>query len=145
MKRGGGEKLAEKSIEKNEVRGSRAWVGAILAWLVPGAGHIWQGRLTRGLILGSVIWIMFFAGALLGGHLYSILDASSAGMLSYVFGFCNLGAGLLYVLARSAEIAVKEQANLSTAEYGNVFLMVAGLLNYLLALDAFDIGIRRKS
>jgi hypothetical protein len=111
---------------------------------VPGAGHLWQGHFVRGLILGSVIWIMFFAGALLGGHLYSIVDAS-AGMLSYVFGFCNMGAGLLYLGARAAEFAVKEQANLPTAEYGNVFLMVAGLLNYLLALDAFDIGIRRKS
>jgi len=31
-----------------------------------------------------------------------------------------------------------------TYEYRNTFLLVAGLLNYLAALDAFDIAARRK-
>lgn len=31
-----------------------------------------------------------------------------------------------------------------TYEYGNVFLIVAGLLNSLVILDAFDIGMGRK-
>jgi hypothetical protein len=37
-----------------------------------------------------------------------------------------------------------EQAHLVTYEYGNTFLLVAGLLNYLVALDAFDIAEGRK-
>lgn len=86
---------------------------------------------------------MFGLGIYLGGHLYGMGD-SSTGLLSYVFALCNLGTGLFYFGARAAGVAVTEQASAATAEYGNVFLMVAGLLNYLLALDAYDIGARRK-
>jgi len=32
-----------------------------------------------------------------------------------------------------------------TYEYGNTFLLVAGLLNYLVMLDAFDIAAGRKA
>ena len=88
--------------------------------------------------------MMFAVGVYLGGHLYGAGDETT-GLLSYVFALCDLGTGLFYFGARAAGIAVKEQPSLSTAEYGNVFLMVAGLLNYLLALDAFDIAARRKS
>jgi len=31
-----------------------------------------------------------------------------------------------------------------TYEYGNTFLIVAGLLNFLVMLDAYDIGAGRK-
>jgi hypothetical protein len=37
-----------------------------------------------------------------------------------------------------------EHANYETFEYGNTFLLVAGLLNYLGMLDAFDIAVGRK-
>jgi hypothetical protein len=87
---------------------------------------------------------MFGLGVYMGGHLYG-LSESNTGLLSYVFALCDLGTGLLYFGARAFGVAVTEQAGVATAEYGNVFLMVAGLLNYLLALDAFDIGARRKS
>jgi hypothetical protein len=32
----------------------------------------------------------------------------------------------------------------ATYEYGNTFMIVAGLLNFLVMLDAFDIGMGRK-
>jgi hypothetical protein len=32
----------------------------------------------------------------------------------------------------------------STYEYGNTFLIVAGLLNFLVMLDAYDIAVGRK-
>lgn len=86
---------------------------------------------------------MFAIGLLVGGHLFSLFGAET-GVLSYVFGFCNLGAGLLYVGCAVADIGFVEQAKRATSEYGNIFLMVAGLLNYLVMLDAFDIGARRK-
>ena len=37
-----------------------------------------------------------------------------------------------------------EQAARATYEYGNTFLLIAGLLNYLTVLDAFDIAVGRK-
>lgn len=133
--------MAETS--KNETPLS-AWAYGLLAWAVPGAGHLGLGKVVRGLLLGGAVWIMFACGMLLRGHLFGLFN-STTGLLSYVFGLFNLGTGLLYLLCRALEIGVTEQARYATSEYGNVFLMVAGLLNYLLALDAFDIRAGRKS
>lgn len=131
---------AGNQVEEETVK---AWVAGLLAWAVPGVGHFYAGRFLRGGILGGVVWVMFLVGINLGGHLYGLMDSSS-GFLSYVFGFFDLGAGVPYIVARAAGFATMEQAHLPTAEYGNIYLMCAGLLNYLLALDAFDIVAGRK-
>jgi hypothetical protein len=120
-----------------------AWGLGVLAWLVPGLGHIGQGYIWRGVIVGATVWLLYALGVLLGGHFYSLFGGSE-GLLSNVFGFCNLGSGLLYIGSYVLGVAVEDQARLETAEYGNIFLMVAGLINYLLALDAFDLKVGRK-
>lgn len=136
--------MAETALQGSQSVPARAWLAGLLGWAVPGAGHLSLGRVVRGLLLGGAVWVMFFVGLWLGGHLYSMWS-STTGLLSYVFGFFDLGVGLVYVLCRAADIGVVDQAHLPTSEYGNIFLMVAGLLNFLLALDAFDIGAGRKS
>jgi hypothetical protein len=80
----------------------------------------------------------------LGGHVHSLLDSSS-GFLNHIFGFFDLGAGLLYLISKLMSIGVADQEQMATAEYGNVLVMVSGLLNYLLALDAYDIASGRKN
>ncbi len=87
---------------------------------------------------------MYVIGWLLGGHLYGLHNVAETGFLAYVFGFCDLGTGLLYLASLLGNIAVTDNARLATSEYGDRFLMVAGLLNYLSMLDAFDIAVRRK-
>jgi hypothetical protein len=123
---------------------ARAWLLAFIGWLLPGFGHLGQGHVFKGLLGGTTIIISFLAGTALGGHIYTFQD-SGEGLLSILFGFCNLGSGLLYILSRMTGFAVSEQPALATSEYGNIFLMAAGLLNFILALDAFDIGAGRKS
>lgn len=120
-----------------------AWAMGCLAWLVPGAGHILQKRTLQGLLLGVSVWTMFVAGLALGGHLFDIFETSN-GALSQVFGFFNLGAGALYIVSWMLGAGFTEYAERATFEYGNTFLMVAGLLNFLAMLDAFDIGKGRK-
>jgi len=39
----------------------------LLAWLVPGAGHVYMGRLARGIIIFVTIAATFWAGVALGG------------------------------------------------------------------------------
>lgn len=90
------------------------------------------------------ILLMFVIGILIGGHIYGLRE-SNEGLLSSLFGLCDLGSGILYLFARFAGLAVNERPEQATAEYGSVFLMVAGLLNLILALDAFDIRAGRKS
>jgi hypothetical protein len=123
----------------------RAWLAGILAWLVPGGGHFLIGRFGRGLLMSGCVYLLYAVGLLLGGHLYGLHNVEESGLLAYVFGLCDFGAGGLYLLSLFGGIGLLDQASRATAEYGNVFLMVAGLLNYLLALDAFDLAVGRKS
>lgn len=120
------------------------WLIGFISWLVPGLGHILQGRMVRGAIGGATILLMFVMGIVIGGHIYG-LNETNEGLLSTLFGLCDLGSGILFFAARFAGLAVNERPEQATAEYGSVFLMVAGLLNLILALDAFDIRAGRKS
>lgn len=121
-----------------------AWLSAMLGWLVPGLGHILQGRIARGVKTGGVVLALFITGVLIGGHIYGLRDTNE-GLLSVLFGLCDLGSGLAYFSSRLIGFGVSEQPQRATSEYGSVFLMAAGLLNFILTLDAFDIGVGRKS
>ena len=59
----------------------------------------------------------------------------------------NLGSGVLYIVSWLLGIGFAEdpvKAARVTYEYGNTFLLIAGLLNYLVMLDAFDIAAGRR-
>lgn len=92
---------------------------------------------------------MCLIGIMLGGQFNDVSDATN-GLLPRIFGLFNLGVGAVYGFAFStgaylSDPAVPEAAKRATFEYGNTFLMVAGLLNYLIALDAFDVAVNRKA
>ena len=122
----------------------------ILGWLVPGAGHAAQGRWGRALVIGGAIWICFIAGIAMGGRMFSVTpgDPNSSVLLQIPPMIANFGAGILYFGSWFIGIGFNEdpmQAARATYEYGNTFLLIAGLLNYLAMLDAFDISAGRKS
>src|SRR5262249_16983818 len=92
-----------------------------------------------------VIMVMFALGCAMSGHLYKP-DPNE--WLTWFFSFLNAGMGLPYLVCALADWGVRitpEQAAKVTFEYGNTFLCVAGALNMLAAMDAYDIGVGRKS
>ena len=54
-----------------------------------------------------------------------------------------MGIGLPYIAARVMGYGAGNVIAV-TYEYGNTFLIVAGLLNALVVIDAFDISMGRK-
>jgi hypothetical protein len=122
-----------------------AFLIGLLNWAIPGIGYILKGRVLCGIIVGGVVFAMFGAGLLFGGHLFDSHNSADIGLLAYVYGFCDLGSGLTYLFCLWRGIGVVDQAQRATAEYGNIFLMIAGLLNFLATLDSFDIAVGRKS
>jgi hypothetical protein len=130
-------------------RQGRAWFLGMLGWAIPGAGHLAQGRAVRGGLMGGSVWAMFLIGLWLGGHLHNIFNGEM-GALAQIFGLFNLGVGAAYVFSLLTGMGFVELSELgnyarqATYEYGNTFLMVAGLLNYLVMLDAFDLAVGRK-
>ena len=121
------------------------YVLGVISWFLPGVGHLLQGRVKRGLIIGAVIWTMFIVAIVSGGAYYpgfEFKDGSLLYLLNIFSRFGNVsGAIISYVLAASPPPNV---ASWATFEYGGRFLEVAGLLNYLAAMDSFDISIGRK-
>ena len=112
----------------------------VLAWLIPGGGHLLQGRRHKGLILLLALPLMFGIGLWLQGRLFP-LELSDP--LVFLGAIANRGIGAPYVIARFMETGAGT-VTAASYEYGNTFLMTAGLLNFLVILDAFDIAQGRK-
>ena len=136
--------MATKSTTAERARpatepGMRVLV-CLAAWALPGAGHLWLGRRQKGLIFLLAVPLMFAIGLLLHGRIFSFDFSEPLVALAAV---ADLGCGLPWMIARVAGAGggiVTE----ATYEYGNCFLIVAGLLNSLVVLDAFDIAVGRK-
>ena len=115
-------------------------VALIAGWLVPGLGHVLAKRPRRGAILFVTITLMFTLGLLMQGKLY-VADPSD---LLETLGFVgDLGSGLLYIVSRIADLG-HGAVQIATADYGTKFIVVAGLLNFIAAIDAHNLKIGRK-
>jgi TM2 domain-containing membrane protein YozV len=53
--------------EKKSKSRSNPIIALVLAWLVPGAGHVYVGRTLRGIVIFAVISGTFWAGMAMGG------------------------------------------------------------------------------
>ena len=111
-----------------------------VAWAVPGAGHLWLGRLSKGVVFLVALPLMFSVGLLLDGELF-LIDFSQP--LVALAAIADIGIGLPYVFAHVVG-AGAGRVVATTYEYGNSFLIVSGLLNMLVVIDTFDIALGRK-
>ena len=111
-----------------------------VAWALPGAGHLWLGRASKGIVFLVALPLMFAIGLGLDGELFAI-DPSQP--LVALAGLADLGIGAPYLLALAFGAGGGDVVA-GTYEYGNTFLIVSGLLNSLVVMDAFDIAQGRK-
>ena len=117
----------------------------LISWLFPGAGHLIQGKITRGAIIAAVIWLMFIVAIVSGGAHYPGFEFKDGQLLYLLNVFAKAGNGLGAIVSLlMAGTPSPQVAALSTFEYGGRFLEVAGLLNYLAIIDAVDIAVGRK-
>ena len=112
----------------------------VLAWLMPGAGHLALGKRSRALAFAAVIAIALLVGWKLDGNLYRPVEGQPLTRLATLGA---MGVGAPYFALRYG--AGYEGDPLSGGfEYGTVFLLSAGLMNLLLVLDTWDIANGRK-
>ena len=137
---------------------------ALLAWLWPGAGHLYQRRYAKGAIFMVGVLSIYISGLVIGrGHVVYASWTQDDKRWHY---FCQLGVGLPALPALlQAHIVIKEgkpapfgimappkqpvnpegndelaqwHAQLgSNFELGTLYTMIAGLLNVLVIYDAF--------
>ena len=113
----------------------------LLAWVWPGLGHLFLRRRGKGLVLMGALLSLFVLGVSMDSRLQLHLGLEDP--LALLFSLAQMGVGAPYVLAR----LLGYEAGLVTSatyEYGNTFTAVAGLLNILVLLDAFDVARGRK-
>lgn len=121
------------------------WFYGIVGLLVPGGGHLLQGSWQRGILIGGVIWLMFIIGILSGGAYYPGFDFKDGFLLHILNIFATIGNGVGFILNMFLKMNPPPNvASWATFEYGGRFLEVAGLLNYLATIDAYDIAVGRK-
>lgn len=112
----------------------------VLSWLVPGAGHLLQGRRQKGLVFLVALPVMFAIGLWLDGRLFPFQVSDPLVGLAAV---ANLGMGAPYFVAAAFDMG-KGVVTEQSYEYGNAFLIVSGLLNMLVVIDAYDVRLGRK-
>jgi len=118
-----------------------ATIVLIAGWLIPGAGHLILKKWVRGLLLFVSVVGMFSIGVALEGKIYS----PNTGDLLDILGFAgDLGSGLLYILARTFDWG-HATVQVALADYGTKFIVVAGLLNIVAAVDAHSLANGRKA
>jgi hypothetical protein len=112
----------------------------VAAWAIPGAGHLWLGRRNKGIVFLIALPVMFAMGLALRGRLFPF-DLSDP--LVCLAALAELGIGLTYFVANGLGYGAGG-VRAVTYEYGNAFLIVAGLLNLLVVIDAYDVALGRK-
>ena len=115
-------------------------LAGVLAWLVPGAGHLFLKRGRRALLFFILVIVCLVIGCKLQGNLYSPIAGQPLTLLA-TLGSMGMGIpyfGLRYLLDYHGEI------NAAGFEYGTAFILTAGLMNLLLVLDAWDIALGKK-
>jgi hypothetical protein len=112
----------------------------LAGWLIPGAGHIWLGRWQKGAVFVVTVPLMFAAGLMLEGRLFPFELSQPLVALA---ALASLGNGLPYFAAVAMNLG-EGVVTAASYEYGNTFVIVSGLLNMLIVIDAFDVALGRK-
>lgn len=131
---------------------------AVLAWLVPGLGHLYQGRTAKGVLFMSCILGTFFYGMFLsnGRAVYASwvpwdqrlpylcqvgVGAPALPALVQTYLVRNnkapLLGGIMAPPAQPAELNELHRRLHRNLELGTVYTMIAGLLNLLVIFDAW--------
>lgn len=133
-------------------------VAALLAWLVPGLGHLYLGRKFKGIMFTVLINGLFLSGWVMSqgeamslhkedGHRYAFIAEVGAGgptLLSLAYTHApEIGSG--FDEEKSLNYAAEREERSRTPEYytrlpwyetGLLYCMVAGLLNFLVVYEA---------
>jgi hypothetical protein len=114
----------------------KPYVILFFSWLIPGAGHFMQKKYVKGAVFLTGIVLLMVLGLVMQGKFYSTSPFHPLMVLGFLG---DLGNGIFYFIIK---FAGWDAGNIEavTFHYGTTYLATAGLINYLVALNAFDIA-----
>jgi hypothetical protein len=119
---------------------AKSMAAMILGWFIPGLGHILLKKYVKAAIFFTCISAMTALGLIMGGKVYAFQTENPLTILAF---FSEIGYGSFYLLTRLLDFGAGDLTS-ATFEFGTAYIAGAGLLNYLVALDAFDIAQGKK-
>lgn len=113
---------------------------AIIAWLVPGLGHLLLRRWGRALAFFVAVGGLVMTGYLMRGNVFPPHSQDPFGTLGFIADACS---GVFYLLARVVE-ASGPNVSRAVGDYGTRFIAAAGIVNVLAVCDAYEIAAGRR-
>jgi len=107
-----------------------------LAWIFPGLGHFLQKRILKGVVFLSGILSLLILGLIMKGQIGFLYDYQPLTIIRFLG---SLGSGVLYFLLKLTGLGAGNIGAVSF-DYGSAYLISAGLLNYLIAFNAYRIA-----
>jgi hypothetical protein len=123
-----------------ELNQMKAIISLLAGWLVPGLGHAVQRKFGRAVVFFVSVGAMTAMGLAMSGRIYGPQTENPLTILAF---FADVGNLLVFLLSRFLAFG---QGALERAsfEFGTAYIAGAGLLNYLIALDACDLARGKK-
>jgi hypothetical protein len=128
---------AEKPAGQNSV----APFIAIVAWLVPGLGHLILRCWGRAILFFVAAGGLAITGYLLRGNVFPSHSPDAFGTLGFI---ADAGSGVFYFLARFVETAGADVSR-AAGDYGTRFIAAAGVVNLISVCDAYEIASGRRN
>ena len=129
--------VEEKRLKQQQPTLNKIIAAGVLTWLVPGAGHFYLGQRTRGIVFFVAITLAYWIGVAIGGAKSTVnYEANWAW-----FYFAEIFAGgytLIALLIAKLPSALPSYAK--TLDLATIYTGVAGLLSFLVILDALARG-----
>lgn len=119
-----------------------AWAAfiAILAWAVPGLGHLLERRLIRAAVFFATVGGLAVSGYLMRGNVFEAHSPDPFGTLGFL---ADVSSGVFYWLSRFFESAGPDVSR-AMGDYGTRFIAAAGIVNALGICDAYEIARHRR-
>jgi len=111
-----------------------------LAWLFPGMGHFLQKKYLKGTVFLCGVLLLLVFGVIMQGKFYNTDQMHPLLILGFLG---DLGSGLFYFIIKLVGLG-EGNIRIFTHHYGTTYMVSAGLINYLVAINAFDIARGRR-
>jgi hypothetical protein len=107
-----------------------------LAWAFPGLGHFLQKRMVKGIIFFSGILGLVLLGLRMGGQVGLFYDYQPYTIIKFIGG---VGSGLFFAAIKLAGAGTGNPIS-PAFDFGTTYLVSAGLINFLVAFNAFEVA-----
>lgn len=114
---------------------------ALVAWAVPGLGHVLLRKRARAAVFFAAVAALALWGYAMRGAVFSPGANGPLGKLGFL---ADLGCGVFYFLARVFEPGGADLAH-AAGDYGTRIIAAAGITNLLAVIDAYETAARRRA